>query len=385
MKSNFIFYLSIFSLVTFWSCSNDDETTTPTPDLIDRTTVAANYANIVLTNYQDALADAQLLKAAIDAFVADPTETNFQAAKTAWLNSRESYGPSEAFRFANGPIDSGDTEDIEGWLNSWPLDEAYIDYVDGDEGSGFINDTSFEINKANLITQNGVDGDENVTIGYHAIEFLLWGQDLTDPNSNQAGLRPYTDFVDGGTAQNQDRRRVYIAVCAELIIEHLQVMVDEWSGSYKNTFLALNSNTAIDNMLSSIAELSRSELAIERMAVALEEQNQEDEHSCFSDNTHRDIRLNWNGVVNVYRGTYGSISGNSLQDLIQEADASLAAELSTLLSNASTTVNATGIPFDRAISGGDSTSEGMKVLQAVQALVAFGDKLLEARPVLGLN
>ncbi|KSA12984.1 imelysin family protein [Maribacter dokdonensis] len=370
-------------------CSSDDDSTTEVvvDEAIEASSVIENYADLVLANYQAALVDAEAMNVAIQTFVATPTEENFEAAKEAWLTSRESYGPSEAFRFANGPIDTGDTEEIEGYLNSWPLDEAYIDYVEGDVDAGIINNLADfpTLTKEILTGENGNGGEENVAIGYHAIEFLLWGQDLTAPSENLAGQRAYTDFVDGGTAANQDRRREYLAIVADLLTDHLQIIIDEWSGDYRSTFLALDEDEALDNIISSIAELSRSELAIERMAVALQNQDQEDEHSCFSDNTHRDIRLNLAGIVNVYTGAYGSVDGNSLQDLIEEADADLATELDALLATAVTDVDATLDPFDLAIVDGESSVEGAKVQTAVQALVAFGDKLLEAKVALGIN
>ena len=378
-------FLPVAFAVVSISCSSDDDNGGSESGL-DRGLVIENCADIALTNYTDALNDAQSLKTSIDAFVAAPSASGLDNVKAAWLASRESYGTSEAFRFANGPIDSGETEEIEGLLNSWPLDEAYIDYVDGDADAGIINNTvDFPtLNKELLASQNGEGAEENVSVGYHAIEFLLWGQDLDDPSAKTAGQRPYTDFVDGGTAQNQDRRREYLSICADLLVEHLQVIVDAWGGSYQQTFFGLSQKQALSNMLASIAELSSSELAIERMAVALQNQDQEDEHSCFSDNTHRDIRLNWQGIKNVYTGSYASVSGASLADLVEEADADLAAELNTLLLDADTKINATLIPFDLAISGGESSAEGAKVLAAVQALVAFGDKLLEAKTTLDI-
>lgn len=390
MKKNILkrTLLSLALSVAIISCDNDDDDSSY-PDAsttIDRTLVSTNYAAVALANYQDAIADARSLETAINTFTANPTEVNFNASKQAWLTARESYGPSEAFRFANGPIDSGDTEEIEGLLNSWPLDESYVDYVDGDDTAGIINDAaSFPaLTKELLADQNGEGGEENVSVGYHAIEFLLWGQDNTNPSSNQAGLRAFTDFVDGGTNANQDRRREYLNLCASLLIDHLQVMVEEWSGDYRATFLAQETDTSLTDMINSIAELSRSELAIERMAVALQNQDQEDEHSCFSDNTHRDIRLNLDGIANVYRGSYGTVIGFSLRDIITEADASLGSELDSLLSQAESAVNETAIPFDLAIVDGAGSAEGAKVQAAVQALVAFGDKLLESKAVLGL-
>ncbi|MCB0226566.1 MAG: iron-regulated protein, partial [Anaerolineae bacterium] len=155
-----------------------------------KTEAVETYANIVFANYEDAYNSAVELQDKIDAFVADPTAETMQAAKEAWLAAREPYGQTEAFRFYGGPID--DEDGPEGLINAWPLDEVYIDYVDGEETSGIINDveTYPTIDKELLISLNEVGAEENISTGFHAIEFLLWGQDLS---SDGAGNRPYTD------------------------------------------------------------------------------------------------------------------------------------------------------------------------------------------------
>ena len=389
MKLNFLYALGfVLFFGGFTSCSDDDgETINPDPENDLTAEVMTNYADMALAGYQGALDDAKSLKTVIDAFAADPTQANFDAAKKAWKESRETYGPTEAFRFANGPIDSGDTEEIEGLLNSWPMDEAFVDYVDGAPNAGIINSTEAfpTLSKEVLMAQNGNNGEENVSIGYHAIEFLLWGQDLTAPSENLPGQRPYTDFVDGGTAANQERRREYLSICADLLVEDLQTIVDQWEGPYKSKYLALPEDEAISNIVESLAELSRSELAVERIAVALDNQDQEDEHSCFSDNTDRDIRLNLEGIVNIYSGKFAGVNGTSLKELISENDAELGNELNDLLREAEEKVEATDSPFDLAIAGGATSEKGAKVQDAVKALKAFGDKLLDAKIALELQ
>ena len=377
-------YLLIFCGTILISCSDDDNTTfVATP--LNKTGVIDNYANIVYKNYLDAQTDAQNLKNTIDAFIANPTDLGFTTAKNTWKTARESYGTTEAFRFANGPIDIDDNAP-EGLLNSWPLDENYIDYVDGASNSGIINNLILHptISKSVLEGLNTQGGDANVSVGYHAIEFLLWGQDLTAPSTMQAGQRPYTDFLDGGTATNQGRRRDYLAACVELLIEHLQLMIDEWkpSGNYRTTFLSEDPDTVLKNILGAIATLSKSELAGERMFVAYSNQNQEDEHSCFSDNTHRDIRLNLQGIANVYRGSYSNVSGISLEDIITSTNPTLGAEITTALALAETSVEATATPFDYAIT---DAGQRPQVANAVTELQALGDKFVEGGIALGIN
>ncbi|WP_108866783.1 imelysin family protein [Aquimarina aquimarini] len=365
------------------ACSSDDDTTNDQSG-VEKSAVIENYANLVYQNYKDSYDEAKKMQTAIATFVATPNQANFDATKAAWKAAREPYGQTEAFRFANGPID--DADGPEGLLNAWPLDENYVDYVEGNDNAGIINDVSKTIDKATLAGLNEEGGEKNISIGYHAIEFLLWGQDNPIPTDKKAGQRPYTDFVDGGTAANQDRRRAYLVVCAELLLDHLQSLLDEWKpgGAYRTTFLALDENIALKNMLAGIAELSSSELAIERMNTALDLADQEDEHSCFSDNTHRDILLNFEGIRNVYTGSYGTIKGASLQDLVNEQNKTLGEKITQTLNTVDTGISNIAIPFDFAISGGASSTEGKKVRAVVLSLQALGNELTNGATALGI-
>ena len=147
-----------------------------------------HYAAGVHAAYAASLASATELDEAIDAFVADPTDDTLAAAKDAWLAARDDYGLTEAFRFYGGPIDN-EEDGPEGLINAWPLDEAYIDYVEGDPAAGIINDPdAYPTIDAELVTSlNEQGGEANISTGWHAIEFLLWGQDLS---ADGPGARP---------------------------------------------------------------------------------------------------------------------------------------------------------------------------------------------------
>ena len=386
---------SVFSLffgVLVISCSDDDNNTVNNPEVnqkIEKSAVIENYVNIVLQSYQDSYDTAKVLKDNLDAFVAKPTEETHEAAKKAWLDAREPYGQTEAYRFANGPIDDEATGP-EGLLNAWPLDENYVDYVSGNDAAGIINRSAEfpEITKTLLESLNEEGGEKNISVGYHAIEFLLWGQDNTAPSEKKAGLRSFTDFVDDGTtAENEARRRNYLIATADLLLENLQFLIDEWKvgGPYRTEFLALDEDEALTNIMSGIAELSSSELPIERMATALSNRDQEDEHSCFSDNTHRDIILNFDGIKNVYIGKYGDIDGPSIADLVEQVNAEQNRETLNALNTSENNIDAIAIPFDFAISEGAESTEGAKVQKAVTSLQNLGDQLTASATVLGLR
>lgn len=392
-------WLLLLLTITMISCGDNDEKKEDDPtdeNAVLKTAVLENYADIAYENYLDAYNEAENLNTAIKTFLADPTSTTkFEATKKAWRAAREPYGQSEAFRFANGPID--DENGPEGWLNAWPLDEVYIDYVRDNATSGIINDSINypNITKELLVDLNEKGGDANISIGYHAIEFLLWGQDaITPTNEISAGTRPNTDYVvgAGGTANNQARRAAYLQACADLLVDHLKLVVDAWSPSrssnYRSSFLAMDSDKNLANILTSIGVLSKAELAGERVITAYTNESQEDEHSCFSDNTHRDLRLNAQGCANVYLGTYTTVGGNvisgsSIADLVKKVDAAQAEAVQKKLDLALTDVESTGIPFDYAISQASGQRQG--IFAAAVALQNLGDEFAKAGEVLGLT
>ena len=186
------------------------------------------YADLVLANYEDSYNTALTLKQAIDAFLAAPSDAGFQTCKTAWLAARNPYGQTEAFRFYGGPID--DADGPEGFMNAWPMDENYIDYVQGQPNAGIINNPGAQpvISKEVLVGLNELFSSETaVFTGWHALEFLLWGQDLS---ISGPGARPYTDYIvgGGGTAANQARRGQYLQITIDLLLEHIAQVRDEW-------------------------------------------------------------------------------------------------------------------------------------------------------------
>jgi putative iron-regulated protein len=381
-----LFFVTAVS--AFIACDKDDNNETPINNTTTKAKVIENYADIAAANYQKAYDDAVILETAITTFTTTPNQVNFDNAKAKWKLSRESYGTTEAFRFANGPID--DDNGPEGLLNSWPMDENFVDYVDGASSAGIINNPTLfpTIDKSTLEGQNALDIDEkNVSVGYHAIEFLLWGQDITLPSANQAGQRPYTDYLtSGGTASNQARRALYLRVCADLLTDNLLYMVNQWKvgGAYRTTFLGLAENVALKNMYLGITTLISAELPVERMETALGNADQEDEHSCFSDNTHRDIILNLQGVVNVYQGKYGTIDGASLEDLVNQANTQANTDTNASITLSLTKANALLNPFDLAISGGETSTEGAKVKAAALQFKNLGSNLLNGATKIGI-
>lgn len=346
-------------------------------------TVATHYAALVYANYSDTLAAAQDMQAAIAAFVAAPSADGLAAARKAWLGAREFYGQTEAFRFYSGPID--DDKGPEGQINAWPLDEAYVDYVQGKPKAGLVNNTKFKITKTNLAKFNERGGEENISSGWHAVEFLLWGQDLSETGP---GNRSFEDYVDGKTP-NADRRRQFLTVATALLVDDLGAVTKAWAPGQKNyrAKFEKGGKESVRKIIVGLGSLSRGELSGERMEVALNSQDQEDEHSCFSDNTHRDIVTNATGIQNVWLGQYKKRDGSVLQgpgvrDLVAAKKADLAEKTTAQLASSVAAAEAIPAPFDRAIGKGAAGRPAVE--KTIASLVEQSKLLVESASAVGI-
>ncbi len=349
--------------------------------------VAQQYAALVYANYEDVLSTAKALQTAVNAFVAAPSATTQDAAKQAWLAARETYGQTEAFRFYGGPIDSD--KGPEGRMNAWPMDESFVDSVKGKPNAGLVNNPKFKITAKNLMAQNERGGEENIATGWHAIEFFLWGQDLSETGP---GARSFEDFVDG-KAPNADRRRLYLKTAMDLLVSDTESLVKAWAPGVKNNFRAKFEKAgkeSVRKMLVGLGSLSRGELAGERLEVALNSQDQEDEHSCFSDNTHRDVVANAKGIQNVWLGSYkrvdGSVvSGPSLKDLVATTDTALADKTSKQIADSVAAAEGIQAPFDREILG-DKTAPGrLRIQKTIASLTQQSKDLVASAGAVGIQ
>ena len=361
----------------------------------DTDAILSTYADIALAGYEDALTTARALDTAIEVFLAAPGDGTLQAARTAWRAARMPYQQTEAFRFGNAIVD-----DWEGRVNAWPLDEGLIDYVDASYGTesddnglytaNVIASTALSINGETVevprITPEIIAGtlqeaggvEANVASGYHAIEFLLWGQDLNGTGPG-AGARPASDFsLETCTNGNCDRRGDYLAAASDLLVADLEEMVANWEDGGAAR-IALDGEAGLSAILTGMGSLSYGELAGERMKLGLLLHDPEEEHDCFSDNTAYSHYYDGKGIQNVYEGSYtridGSVvSGPSLSDLVAETDAALDAELSGKLETSVerlhhlVALTEDGMAYDQQI--GEGNAAGNDAVQAaIDALV----------------
>lgn len=358
-----------------------------TPPDDPRRPVLENYAVIVHATYEDTLTAARALDAAVDELIANPGEATLTAARERWRAARVPYSYSEAFRFYGGPVDAEGGPEPQ--MNGWPLDENHIDAVQADTynaapGLNIIGDAkAFPAITPDLVAaQNEAGGEKNIASGWHAIEFLLWGQDRNDPPMS-AGQRSHTDFVAKGDPSTDvaARRGQYLKAATTLLVSDLEKLVAAWSPespadapNYRAKFVSGDVYTGLKRMLTGMAALAEIEMAGERMNVPLLSGDQEEEQSCFSDTTAADLRNNGAGVEIVYTGKYQRtngelISGPSLAELVRQADQRVADEMSERLARTRDALAAIRDPFDREIQP-DNEEGQQRVQAAIDALRA---------------
>ena len=376
--------------------------------------VLINYANIGHAVFEDSLTTAKKLGKAVDELIAKPSEITLKATKEAWKAARIPYLQSEVYRFANAMVD-----EWEGRVNAWPLDEGLIDYVstgtygeESDENplytaniiankklkvAGIELDATL-INKKLLRSLHEVgEVEANVATGYHAIEFLLWGQDLQGTKAG-AGERKASDYdINNCTNGHCERRAAYLKAATELLIDDLVWMTQQWNekGKARTDLMSKDEKEALSSIMTGMGSLSYGELAGERMKLGLMLHDPEEEHDCFSDNTYNSHFYDAKGIQNVYLGHYQRIDGSdvkgmSLANLVAEKeiamDKSLQQKIATTVSHMQVLVDAgkNGEAYDQMIAEGND--EGNKKVQAsIDSLIAQARALEKALAVLGLS
>ena len=395
-KLKIIIFLFLFS----FNCFSDNK-------------VIINYANIAEAKYNDSLLLAEKMLVDVNNFLDNTTEANLEKVKESWLAARKIYQQTEVFRFGNPVVD-----DWEGKVNAWPLDEGLIDYVDNTKYYPSENDFSnFNViaNKklkvegtlvdASIIDFNllekqlhEIGGNEaNVATGYHAIEFLLWGQDLNGTEKG-AGNRPYTDFsLYNCTNENCDRRRQYLLVASELLVRDLQDMKRSWEsdGTAREDLINDSDNNALRRILTGMGSLSYGELAGERMKLGLMLHDPEEEHDCFSDNTHNSHFFNVVGIQNIYLGKYTTldnklVEGKSLSNMVEAKNKKLDIKLKDSLQNTVLKMKKIvssaerGNTYDMLI-GENNKSGNLLIQNAVEALVMQSRDIEKVAKLLEIN
>ncbi len=309
------------------------------------------YTQLVADSYAMALSDAQFMGTAINAFLATPSDDTLARARDAWINARRSWEMTEAFRFYDGPIDVADNDPGPAErIDGWPIDPSTIDYVDDNPTAGIVNNMKVALTRATLTgrTGKGPVQPHPVASGWHAIEFLLWGQEPGNA-AGEPGDRPVTDYLAG--QPNNDRRRTYLKLASDVLVEDLKYLVESWDpktpNSYAAAFRLLNQREAVGRILNGVGQLTGQELANNRLAAALDAKDKRLLTSRFSATSYQDLVFALRGVRNVWSGDQGGTTRPGLGVLVGRVDPALGQKILHALNHAEESVALLRTPLER--------------------------------------
>ncbi len=379
--------LVLVTLFAGLGCSQAErERTAGPPDVALQRAVVARYAELAYLGYAAAAQAAEGVHSAVKTLTSSPSQASLDAARRAWLAAREPYLQTEVFRFYDGPIDA-----LDRWINPWPIDESYVEGSSGSDKHGVIDDPSTypTLSEELLLSLNEKQGETSISTGYHVIEFLLWGR---DEQADGPGARSHLDFVTSASDTHAARRAEYLLLATQLLAKQLAHVRDAWAPgqvrNYRAQFSKASGEEALAQILKGMGTLSGGELAGERLTVAYETKDSENEHSCFSDNTHRDVVGDALGIQNVCLGRYvapdGKVSdGPGVCELLVREDRKLASELTTQIGLSVQAAKAIPSPFDQAILGPDTAVGRRKIQSTIASLLAQTALLSQAAIKLG--
>ncbi len=334
---------------------------------------AYRYADIAYASYTDAATRALELKNALFHFATEPDANKLTETRAAWLATIDAYSKTEAFRFPGGPMD--DDQALGDKVGHWPLDQAYLDYLQGIPDCGLINDveTYPKIDEDLLLTLHKKDGPNRITLGFHPIQFLLWGQDTTPQGTNPQDpvSRPHTDFLADGSRPNATRRLQYLIHAADLLLQHLEQAAAQWHPqdpeNFRASFLSGDPKAAVQNVLTGLSTFLSHTLPSKLQAP-------------FPAATTLILQANTTSLHNIYRGSYATTAGPGINTLIRAADPALQTQFRNTLQALILVIQQLPQQFHQALEEEEERSKIAEAIRHTQALQAILDEAIIALP-----
>lgn len=351
--------LSLILAACDWPQQQSQEKATPAPASIDAQAFAAQAGLEAYTGLSRASQSAQVVDSKLASFLYHPNPMTHGELKQAWRQAYDDF--LRAMVFAYLPIQDPPEwyskhiayRDLLTQLDSWPIQGGYIDYVPGYPFSGIVNDLTLVIDEQTLRNQHLFTDNSNASIGYHALEFMLWGdngersphdffpQENTAPvllnegehnhENSEAGLDQGTEPAPEVHAhteetnqpgmpepQNHNRRRQYVQVISEVLQKDLIRVQRRWepsTGYYAQLIQQSTPDNTLQAALIAAQRLISEEILNKRFTL---------ESSEFSASSARDIEMLLHGLQLWFNPEDDGLQEGSLMFLMEQASAAKA-------------------------------------------------------------
>ncbi|MGH1470492.1 MAG: imelysin family protein [Cellvibrionaceae bacterium] len=203
------------------------------------------FSEKLLTSLVDS---SNTLQQSIQQFLTEATEENFKKAKGDWITSHanmQAFAPYLAIQQSNPGLFSF-LKHFQISIDTQPIQPGFLDYFSEYSHSGIVNDIALPLTTNNLRRQHGITDNSDVSIGFHAIEYILWGE---------VGNRPLSDFIDQNTLSDtqqkeglsvidlpNNRRRTLLQLQTSLLVDDISALESFWNdqqGLFRTTYFSL--------------------------------------------------------------------------------------------------------------------------------------------------
>ena len=251
--------------------------------------------DVIVAGYTALQTESEELTTALDKLAANTTQANLEAAQKQWRDTRVPWESGEGHIF--GPVDS---LGVDPAVDSWPVDKAELD---GSLSGWNIGDS--------------VDGFPDEQKGFHAIEYVLFG-DGTTTNTRPVGSL---------TA----KQLAYVAALGASMEGEMKTLNDAWRVSfdgdapYTDTFKGLSVAASTEELMGGLIGIV-DEVGVGKMGDPFNDQDTTLVESQFSWNSTTDFMNNIISVRNVWK--------TGMDELIAKIDADTAAAITTQIDDA---------------------------------------------------
>ena len=207
--------------------------------------IALEYIEQIGTDLIQAGIKIEMFQSSIVMLTGQANNENLSLSKQAWLDAHSAYELTTLHRYFAaqllGEQNSLALMQIQYQINHWPIIPGYIDYVNGYPDSGIVHDINVNLDVDSLREQHGAFDISEVTLGFHVIEFLLWGYD------SDSVPRPAADFdavleltsqeTESGYSLEQlsnNRRRLFLSVATDTLVEDFRALQSLWLAEEPN-------------------------------------------------------------------------------------------------------------------------------------------------------
>ena len=370
-KKLFAMSLAMMGLCTFTACSssNDDDKKDDKKEIViqdaEYDAIINQYVdNVVMPTYSDLKEKNSDLYLSVVDFGNAPSDAKFQAICDAWLAAREPWEQSEAFLF--GPVaDFG----LDPNMDSWPLDqEAIVNTLKSQQWNDMTWSGDYDED------DEAIAAAQNVR-GFHTLEFLAFRDGKARTLTDQAASDNAADYVYNET--NATAWAQYMRNTAQLLVDDVTLLCNEWEDSYANEFKKHNGGDftsglscieqLIDGCIDIAGEVGGAKIG-EPYDLYMSGKKTEALYaveSWYSWHSRDDYTNNIYSIRNAYYGSRdGSIHNNSLSKLVAKYDQELDQKVKQAIDRAAKNIQAIPQPFRNNI----NSTEAQNAMEACAEL-----------------